>query len=917
MKKRLIASAASFALFFTTAFCGLTAPVHATGSNDDTVKPQSQEMTFYKDSETGHIYTEDIDPGYAAKAASGGVSPSRTYIPSSWPTYEDGGSGGIDEIRATYPATRQQHPYGTCWAFAATASAEFDMITDGDRSKYNTDFSELQMAYFTTHTANDRFGGLDGDTVSTSGTSTVNYNYQTISAPRYLTIGGNYVYAMHTAAQWKTFTSESSVPYSTVLSSPFASLSSSYATADQAKLTDIRFLDIKNDRSGVKQAIMNNGAVLISYHSDDNYYITDQGEVLYYYPYSDGTNHDVVIVGWDDSISRYRFPAENRPAGDGAWLVRNSWSTNDSSSSASTYFYMSYYDKALNQTAYSSEYAAPSQYQYLYQYDGSISHGTLTTKGIGNVFTAQGPDSAVSEELKAVMLPMTTQTNVNYKVEVYTGWQSASNPGQLHTEATTTGWTDKKGIYTIPLNKSVTLAPGEKYAVVVTALNGPVNFELENTTDRYYTDSTGTLQHWFTSTASLDRGESFIVKDGVWTDIYDNGWYSASEGGFGNVCLKAMTNKSYTKKYTVTYNLNGGVNSSANPSGYLATDSGSITLQKPSRNGYHFVGWYTDSGFQNKVTAINCSSKYNQTLYARWCSNSNKSKTKIYSYATMTSNGKYETVCSGCGSVKAGGTVYKASSVKLKYSKVSYTGKNRSSAPVIKTSNGTTLKNGTDYTYKYNQSTRTKTGRYSVTINFKGKYKGSKTLWFTVVPKAPSSGSAKLHGYNDVTVTWNKSTGATGYYVYYKKSSASSYKNYKTTSKSSLKFSNLAANTKYNFKIVPYYKKGDTKYKSTGSKVVSATTLKKLKQPSISTTYDGRVSLNWDTASGASGYQVYWANKKSGKYQKLCDYSSKYVGVSFSVGKNTAYWYKTRAYKKVGDKKIYGPWSDPKAYTLR
>ena len=78
-----------------------------------------------------------------------------------------------------------------------------------------------------------------------------------------------------------------------------------------------------------------------------------------------------------------------------------------------------------------------------------------------------------------------------------------------------------------------------------------------------------------------------------------------------------------------------------------------------------------------------------------------------------------------------------------------------------------------------------------------------------------------------------------------------------------------------------------------------------------------RVSLTWQRISGASGYQVYWSAKKNGTYKKLSDYSNKYVGMSFSVGKGTPYYYKTRAYKKVGKTKIYGPWSTPKVYTFK
>ena len=163
-------------------------------------------------------------------------------------------------------------------------------------------------------------------------------------------------------------------------------------------------------------------------------------------------------------------------------------------------------------------------------------------------------------------------------------------------------------------------------------------------------------------------------------------------------------------------------------------------------------------------------------------------------------------------------------------------------------------------------------------------------------------------------VSWSKCTGATGYYVYYKKSTASKYSNYKRTTKRSLKLSNLSDNVKYNFKIVPYYKSGKTIYKSTKYKIVSATTLKKLNQPSMSRISGGKVSLTWNSISGASGYQVYWARTKYGSYKKLCEYSKKYSGVTFTVGKGTPYWYKTRAYQTVNGKRVYGPWSTAKKF---
>ena len=67
--------------------------------------------------------------------------------------------------------------------------------------------------------------------------------------------------------------------------------------------------------------------------------------------------------------------------------------------------------------------------------------------------------------------------------------------------------------------------------------------------------------------------------------------------------------------YTVTYQLNGGVNHSSNPTRY---ENGGVSLKNPSRPGYLFAGWYTDSGFKNKITQIAAGAKQNYVLYAKW-----------------------------------------------------------------------------------------------------------------------------------------------------------------------------------------------------------------------------------------------------------------------------------------------------------
>ena len=72
--------------------------------------------------------------------------------------------------------------------------------------------------------------------------------------------------------------------------------------------------------------------------------------------------------------------------------------------------------------------------------------------------------------------------------------------------------------------------------------------------------------------------------------------------------------------YRVQYVLNGGVNNEANPGGY-DSNTAAFTLADPSRTGYTFAGWYTDSAFRTRITKIAGGSTGDLTLYAKWTAN--------------------------------------------------------------------------------------------------------------------------------------------------------------------------------------------------------------------------------------------------------------------------------------------------------
>ena len=74
------------------------------------------------------------------------------------------------------------------------------------------------------------------------------------------------------------------------------------------------------------------------------------------------------------------------------------------------------------------------------------------------------------------------------------------------------------------------------------------------------------------------------------------------------------------KNYTITYNLNSGTNTKENPAKYNVKTA-TITLKNPTRKGYTFKGWYTDSNYKNQITQIKKGSTGNKTLYAKWAAN--------------------------------------------------------------------------------------------------------------------------------------------------------------------------------------------------------------------------------------------------------------------------------------------------------
>ena len=577
-----------------------------------TGEPESSEAEPQEEAEspnglTGGYLHSDLDyntPVYH------GSSRARSAVPSAY-------QSDINALRSTYPAVRDQNPYGTCWAFSTMGLAEFDLINKRafDRS---ADLSELQLAYFTYNFVQDPLGGTVGD-------SAKYYNENTDI--NYLNYGGNYAMAVRRLGQWIGAVREADVPYSQAAGTVTNGLDDSYAYQyDAAHLENAYLINLKENAADVKRQIMKHGAVGtmydhlkagatyagLSYSSADPapynaYYRTQNTNIT-----SGDGSHAVMIVGWDDNFSKDNFRRGEKPGSDGAWLIRNSWGDG---SYNFDYFWMSYETYSLADTAWVMDFSTDDGYDNNYQLDGGVQTYLYSGEGsttVANIFDVSEKSSVKSEMLEAVSLSFTHMADVEYTIDIYTDipekYSYSYKPvsGTKQEAATTHGTTTYAGVYTIPLAQPVELKPGSRFSVVVTMDKAAM--DCESAVNIQSQDDWGTNKYiWECSVSYYDYQ-------------YDYRSYYVRTDGYGyapnpnNYCIKAFTSN---QNYEISYELNGGTNAPENPE-ICGTDV--IQLKNPVKEGCVFEGWYLDSDYQTQITEIPAEASSDYTLYAKWSS---------------------------------------------------------------------------------------------------------------------------------------------------------------------------------------------------------------------------------------------------------------------------------------------------------
>lgn len=404
---------------------------------------------------------------------------------------------------------RDQNPFGTCWAFAGTGSFEYAV---DKKTGSNTDYSEEHMIQRLSK---------NGDT-----------GYQITSKD---TGGNEYMYSGYFTSGYGPV-SDSLFPYDTTKST-LQIIPSILNAKGNYRATDVQFFKTTDDANGalnsetvntVKQAVYNNGSVTCGITWDSS--MIQEDKVSYYNNDDNArndSNHEVLIVGWDDDYSADHFEGVTK---NGAWLVRNSWGNNIGDNG---YFWVSYQDKSLIPSCTIRSYEEVSDDDTIYNLDESGAlYPQVTYDGTSQVGFINSFSLKKREKLKEVTF-YEAETGAQYQlfyVPVKDDGSLDIGNKQAITEKKTL---DFPGYHTEKITKEINV---KKAAIMVM---------IDSNEDSAGLGAEGSISDGRKKLyiPTLEKGQSYIYANGELDDLYDMGT------NFGNWSIKLVTEKANSAFY--------------------------------------------------------------------------------------------------------------------------------------------------------------------------------------------------------------------------------------------------------------------------------------------------------------------------------------------------------------------------------
>ena len=498
--------------------------------------PNPAYLEYQESGESSSLAPSPLDLSYLGESLDAMVGARASEeLPSSFDGRESNRLGPVQNQESTE----------NCWAFGALGSAEASILAYDP----HTVLSPAHLAWFT-YTGGEQ---EEATPYPDSGGTTA---YKR---------GGYQQLAVATLAAWEGPVLLEDAPFQSQYLDESRRFEAAYHLQEAVYLpASLKAAGAERNPSAdeVKRVIMEKGPVTVDFatHEGASFSTTPgwdgKEHATFYAPSPAITDHNVLVVGWDDDFAKENFSDAAQPTSDGAWLCRNSWGVNWGEDG---YFWLSYEDQSL---VFGTNYQLESadNYSTNHQFDilgwtSSLSVSTSGTEAEGavegggasawmaNVFTSEE-----AESLRAVGF-YTTDVNARYEISVYRNPESGNPTSGERVGSVQTGMEEYAGYHTVKLQGDLqaALSAGDSFSVVV---------KLENPVYAYPIPSEGSLAsdpNWQPQYLGKDaKGNpevSYVSADGgAWTTL---GKHVESPGGLGvyasNVCLKAFTQTAGTE----------------------------------------------------------------------------------------------------------------------------------------------------------------------------------------------------------------------------------------------------------------------------------------------------------------------------------------------------------------------------------
>ena len=305
----------------------------------------------------------------------------------------------------------------------------------------------------------------------------------------------------------------------------------------------------------IKEELMNGRGVTLCYD------MTAENEFgTFYTAEQEDANHAVQLVGWDDGFPSEKFSYVDeegnavQPEGDGAWLIKNSYGSEtfgyevngvtyysdagyvDENGKHTGYYWLSYYDRTMTSffSVSVTDRVSGDQGYVLYCHDylpnlAKEFKSSGTVMKTANMFVGETDDPLS-------FLSIQTHGDSDIRVKIYLD-PKRDDPESGHLVYDRTLSYDLMGCHTIELPKPVRMYEGRVFSIVVEEHSDELGYIVMPNSVVNESEAIGGLY----GVAVVNEGESFLYKDGKWTDwyyavedleldpmyVYDNFWIKA------------------------------------------------------------------------------------------------------------------------------------------------------------------------------------------------------------------------------------------------------------------------------------------------------------------------------------------------------------------------------------------------------